>query len=843
MSTPKLTPMLQQFLEIKKNHTDCILFFRMGDFYEMFGDDAVIASKLLDITLTSRQKSEGNKLPMCGVPHHAAENYIAKLVKLGHKVAICDQVEDPKTAKGIVRREVVQIVTPGTLASQNALEAKTNQYIAAIVPTSDRFGLAFVDSTTGEFSAAELETKAEVVQQLWAHQIKEVIIPDREGESTAFVTELKKLFSETFFFIQPEYHFAHSYALSTLTNHFATASLHGFGLQEKKLAVQAAGGLLSYLTETQKNALRHITSLRQIRLSDALVLDQNTLSSLEILSSLRTTRKEASLLGVLDHTQTAMGGRLLKKILTRPLIDVEAITKRQDAISYFIQKETALASVREQLHTINDLERLLARLSTGKGNAIDLNALANSFTPMETLRQLALQSNVELLHTLSEKITPLPELQQAITTAIKPEPAAVTGKGNMIADGYNGDLDELRSMQNNSKEWVRNLQLQERETTGINSLKVGYNGVFGYYIEVSAASSSSVPDHYIRKQTLANAERFITPELKEYEAKILGAEERIITLENQLFQSVVDQVLGQLPQIQENAEALAYIDVLSNFAFIAQRYRYIRPEINDDKRIEIIEGRHPVVEQALGTLNFIPNDTVLDSTSEQIMMITGPNMAGKSTYIRQVALLTLLAQTGSFIPAKSATIGIVDRIFTRIGASDNVAEGQSTFMVEMFETANILNNCTDRSLLILDEIGRGTSTVDGLSIAWAILEYLHGVQDQGPRTLFATHYHELIQLADQLPRLKNYNVMVKEEGNDVIFLHKITLGGLDKSYGIHVARLAGVPKEVLERAKQILVNLEESELTPEGNVRQARRQPERDKLKQLAPPPQMDLFG
>lgn len=803
----KITPMLNQYWEIKKQHKDCLLFFRLGDFYEMFGDDAKLGSKLLDITLTARHKGESYRIPMCGVPAHAADNYIAKLVKAGYRVAICEQVEDPKTAKGIVKREVIQIITPGTITNQALLEEKTNQYIVSIIPAEHGLGFALVDLTTGEFAASELASLADLQNQISLLQPKEIILPEFVENTSSLYKLVKETSDFIHIFAQAAFFYEYQHAYQTLLEHFKTSSLHGFGLEEKKLATQAAGALLYYLQETQKSALAHLTQVRWLDVSGSMILDQHTIESLEIFYSLQTRKKQGSLLAVLDQTTTACGGRLLRNLIAKPLMDKNTIVERQEAVAFFYEQNQLCTTIREQLNQIADLERLLARLSTPRGTALDLRALAQSFAPIRSIKKSLHTTPSLLINHLIETIKIPEEVENLIEHAIVPEPPAVTNKGGMIATGFNPTLDQLRSSRSHGKEWIKNLQKTERERTGIASLKVGYNHVFGYYLEVSKPNLNRVPEHYIRKQTLVNCERFITPELKEHEATILGAEERIINLEQELFQGIVDHVMQHLVAIQQIANALAFLDVFTTLAHLATINRYIRPTMSEENSILIKQGRHPVVEQSLSAGSFIPNDTFLNSTTDQIIILTGPNMAGKSTYIRQVALLVLMAQIGSFIPAQEATIGIVDRIFTRIGTADNLASGQSTFMVEMQETANILNNFSDKSLIILDEVGRGTSTVDGLSIAWAVVEYLHGVEKQGPRTLFATHYHELITMAESLSRVKNYNIAVKEEKNSVVFLHHVIPGGLDRSYGIHVAKLAGIPPALLSRAQELLEQL------------------------------------
>jgi DNA mismatch repair protein MutS len=868
----QLTPMMAQYRRIKSElPKDALLLFRLGDFYEMFFEDAKEGAALINLALTAR-----NGVPMCGLPFHAANNYISRLLKAGRKVAICEQTEEAKPGK-LVNREVTQILSPGTHFDERMLVAERNNFLAAVVSSGSTFGLALIDLTTGDFLTTEVETEAALLTELERLRPAEIVHP---MEATA----LRDLLRNSGWTVSAydDWTFAPQTAVFTVREHFKVASLDGFGLKDRTAAIGAAGGALHYLTQNLRRDVKHLTRLSFYQRTDYLALDYTTLRHLEILEPQhRDAPRNACLYGALNKTATPMGARLLRNWLSQPLAAVEPIRERQETVATFIENTPSLDTFRTQLGNVRDLERTLGRLSTGSGNARDLVVLRQALEQIPALKQTlasvgpscrsALLNQDEmadqqvcptLLETLTAQLTESPDLVELISRAIVDEPPLAVKEGGMIRDGFSTDLDELRNAQRGGKDWLAKLQQDEIERTGISSLKVRFNSVFGYYIEVTKSNLDKVPAHYIRKQTVANGERFITPELKDMEGKILGAEERSVKLEYELFQRLREEVLGQLATIQQTATALAQLDVLSSFAEIARLHDYWRPEVGDEGALQITDGRHPVLEQSLIDERFVPNDTALSSGAPstgsarlendqkqaeqvlgapQIALITGPNMAGKSTYIRQVALLTLLAHTGSFIPAKTARIDLVDRIFTRIGASDDLARGQSTFMVEMSETANILNNATARSLIILDEIGRGTSTFDGLSLAWSIVEHLHN--QVGAKTLFATHYHELTELAQRLPRIKNYNVAVREWHDSIVFLRKIVEGGTDKSYGIQVARLAGVPKEVVERAKQILVNLEESELTPEGNVRQPRRQQERDKLKQLAPPPQMDLFG
>ncbi len=866
--------MMAQYRRIKGElPKDALLLFRLGDFYEMFFEDAQAGAQLLNLSLTAR-----NGVPMCGLPHHAANNYIARILRAGRKVAICDQTEEARPGK-LVQREVTQILSPGTHFDERMLVAERNNFLAAVCPSGKIFGLALVDLTTGDFLTTELENDAALLAELERLRPAEIIFPT-EG------TSVRALLKGAFQIISgyDDWTFAPETAFFTVKEQFKVASLDGFGLKDKTAAIGAAGGALHYLTQNLRRDVKHLTRISFYQRSDFLTLDYTTLRHLEILEPQHhDAPRNACLYGALNRTATPMGARLLRQWLSQPLAAVEPIRRRQEAVQTFLENTFGLDSFRQQLARVRDLERTIGRLSSGSGNARDLVALRLALEQLPTLKQIlssvgpscrsallkedteaAQQRSPTMISELDSQISESPDLVELISRAIVDEPPLPIKEGGMIRDGFDAALDELRTAQRGGKDWIAKLQADEIEHTGISSLKVRFNSVFGYYIEVTKSNLDKVPPHYHRKQTVANGERFITPELKEMEGKILGAEERSVKLEYEIFQRVRETVLGQLKEIQQTASALAQLDVLASFAETARLHNYCRPQVADEGVLQIRDGRHPVLEQQLVEERFVPNDAALASserglqpasTSEeesslkrpegrapQIALITGPNMAGKSTYIRQVALLTLLAHTGSFVPAEEARIDLVDRIFTRIGASDDLSRGQSTFMVEMTETANILNNATARSLIVLDEIGRGTSTFDGLSLAWSIVEYLHN--QAGAKTLFATHYHELTELSMRLPRLKNFNVAVREWHDQIVFLRKIVEGGTDKSYGIQVARLAGVPKPVLERAKQILGNLEESELTPEGNVRQSsRRQQDREKLKQLAPPPQLDLFG
>lgn len=864
----QLTPMMVQYRRIKAElPRDALLLFRLGDFYEMFFEDAQTGAQLLNLALTKR-----GVVPMCGIPYHAAQSYIGRLLKTGHKVAICDQMEEPRPGQ-LVKREVTQILSPGTHFDERLLRAERNNYLGAVYACQSVFGVAFVDLTTGEFLVTEVDKEPALLAELERQRPAEIILPNEAAELR---TTLQGGFPILTGY--EDWVFAPETALFTLRDHFHVASLDGFGLRDHTAAIGAAGAALHYLTQHLRRDVAHLMRLSFYQSTNFLVLDAATLRNLEILEPLhRDAPPPGSLYGALNRTVTPMGARRLREWLSQPLADVELIQRRQQAVQTWLEQAEALERFRQRLAEVRDLERTISRLSVGTGNARDLLALRLALEQIPALRQIlrdvstapsptghavlqeeifkqdgkpdgavaCAQANQEpapgLIAELAGQLAELPDLVALIARAIVDEPPLALKEGGMIRDGFDASLDELREAMRNGKDWIARLQQEEIVRTGIPSLKVRFNSVFGYYIEVTKTHLDKVPAHYTRKQTIANGERYITPELKEMEGKILGAEERSRKVEYELFLQVREAAIGKMTEIQQTARALGQLDVLGAFAETARLFNYCRPEVADSGLLRIKDGRHPVLEQVQGEERFVPNDTELDPATQQIVLITGPNMAGKSTYLRQVALLVLLAHTGSFVPASAAHIDLVDRIFTRIGASDDLSRGQSTFMVEMSETANLLNNATARALIVLDEIGRGTSTFDGLSLAWSIVEYVHN--QVGAKTLFATHYHELTELAGRLPRVRNCNVAVREWNEQVIFLRKILPGGTDKSYGIQVARLAGVPKPVLERARIILRNLEESELTPEGNVRQtARHRAEREKLKSLPPPPQLDLF-
>jgi DNA mismatch repair protein MutS len=821
-SDTQLTPMMQQYRRVKHQiPADALLLFRLGDFYEMFFDDARTAAGLLQLTLTQR-----NGVPMAGIPHHAAETYIGRLLKLGKKVAICDQLEEARPGR-LVQRGVTQILSPGTHFDAHILHAERNNFLAAVCAGDGRFGLALIDLTTGDFKVTELGSIEQLQNELARVRPAEIICPAEAFETLK--AEIENLAP------YDGWTFERETAFFTLREHFKTQSLDGFGARDLSVGIGAAGAALHYLQQSLRRNTGHIHRLSVYHQSDFMVLDAVTQRNLELLEPGRT-----SLVSCMDRTRTPMGARLLREWLTHPLREVAGIVARQEVVQAFCDAPQVLAEFREHLGRVRDMERTLGRLSVGSGNARDLVALKESLATLPKLREILGRSDLPLaprLTRLRQQMAELPDTVALMARAIQDAPPLALKEGGLIKPGYSAALDELRQASRSGRDWIAALQQREIERTGIASLKVRFNSVFGYYIEVTKPNLSKVPPDYIRKQTIAGGERFYTPELKEVESKILGADERANALEYELFLEVRKAVLEQSAPIQQSAAAIAELDVLAGFAELARHQNYCRPRVNDGDRIEIADGRHPVLEQTLVEERFVPNDVLLDSEN-QILIITGPNMAGKSTYIRQVALLVVMAQTGSFIPAAKATVGLVDRIFTRIGAADDLSRGQSTFMVEMNETANILHNATPKSLVVLDEIGRGTSTFDGLSIAWAVAEYLHQL---GVKTLFATHYHELTELAATLPRVKNYNVAVREWHDQVIFLHKILPGATDKSYGIQVARLAGLPKEVIARAKEVLANLEEAELSAEGKPKLAKHKTERAKGK-IQEPPQMYFF-
>jgi len=805
------TPLMEQYLAIKADYQDMILLYRMGDFYETFYKDAELISRILGIALTKRSHGKTAHVPLAGFPYHALDAYLPKLIKAGHKVAICEQVEDPKLAKTVVKRKVVEVVTPGTAMSDKILEKKDNNYLAAIYLKDDKAGISYCDISTGEFYLSQIGTE-NLIDYFQEINPKEILVQNSLSE------KFGKLFDKKLSGILTgldDWLFTHNYANEILTNHFQTPNLKGFGAEDFPLGITAAGAILHYAKENYQDELRHLKKLSVFSADECMVLDATTRRNLEITSSIMGNETHGTLLSILDYTLTPMGGRLLKQVITRPLIQLRHIADRLDRVEVFTEDNELRKEVRANLENISDLERLLARISTGRANPRDLISLKNALQYIQPIKNALVKNNHPALKYYGENLADVESPVRLIEMSIKDDTPLTVTEGNMIREGYNAELDELHQIIGEGKKWIVDLQNKERQATKIPSLKIGFNKVFGYYIEVTKVHANKVPDYFIRKQTLVNSERFITPALKEYEEKVLRAEEKMAQLEYELFQEVREKIAAHGEIIQKNARMIAELDCLTNFGHIAVQNKYVKPEVNNGDSIEIIRGRHPVVEKMLPPdLPFIANDIYINNSDTQIMVITGPNMSGKSTYLRQVGLIILMAQIGSFIPAKQAKIGIVDRVFTRVGASDNLAFGESTFMVEMLEAANILNNATTKSLILLDEVGRGTSTFDGLSIAWAVTEYIHNSKDISAKTLFATHYHELTELAMLYPRIKNFKVSVKEYGDKVVFLRKIEPGGMDNSYGIYVAQMAGLPQDVVERAREVLHNLEANELTP-----------------------------
>ena len=799
-----ISPMMQQYLNMKGIYQDCILFFRVGDFYEMFFDDAKRVSRELELTLTGKDCGLEERAPMCGVPWHAVNVYVEKLIERGYKVAICEQMEDPATAKGLVNRDVIRVITPGTLIDSATMDEKANHFLLSLCFSGDTCGLAVVDVTTGEFYVHEITSPEQHLNDELARiEPAEIITNDPVRLRGCVGRELAAVSQQSAAWYQ------YQSASEALCRHFHLQDLSPLGLvEEYRVGACAAGALMRYLSETQKNAMEHITGLRIYQGSQTMLLDRNTRRNLELTESIRGRTKKGSLLWLLDRTSTAMGGRLLRSWIEQPLTDRAAIEQRLDAVAEFAGQHVLTMTLSEELKGVYDVERLLCRVAYKSLNARDCLALGASLSKVPGLRQLLDGAGSPAVRQIREQLDPLEDLTELLEKSIHPDAPVVITEGGIIRDGYSPLLDEYRQAATSGKQWIMELEQKEREATGIRNLRIQYNKVFGYYIEVTKSFYSLVPDRYVRKQTLANAERYMTPELKEMEQKIVGAQEQSVRLELQLFTEIRERIAAQISRIQQTAQALKTLDALLSLAQVAVNNRYVRPEITDDGTMEILDGRHPVVEATMQEGGFVPNDTHMNGDNQRMLIITGPNMAGKSTYMRQVALITLMAHIGSFVPAASARIPLVDRIFTRVGASDDLASGQSTFMVEMAETAYILRNATPNSLVILDEIGRGTSTFDGLAIAWAVVEYLCDKEKSGARTLFATHYHELSELEGRVDGVENYCISVKEHGEDVIFLRKIVRGGADKSFGIHVARLAGVPHEVLVRAHEIQARLE-----------------------------------
>ena len=808
----ELTPMMKQYMETKAQYQDCILFYRLGDFYEMFFDDALTASRELEITLTGKNCGQEERAPMCGVPYHAVESYLNKLVSKGYKVAICEQVEDPKTAKGIVKRDVVRIVTPGTNLDTQALDETRNNYIMCIVYIADRYGVSVSDITTGDYFVTEIPDSAKLMDEIYRFSPSEIICNEAFYMSGMDLDGMKDRLGITIYSLDSWY-FDDDVCRQKLLEHFQVTSFAGLGLADYDCGIISAGALLQYLLETQKNSLSNLTHITPYAAGKYMMLDSSTRRNLELCETLREKQKRGSLLWVLDKTKTAMGARTLRKYVEQPLIDKKEIEKRLDAVAELKDSAISREEIREYLSPVYDLERLITRIAYGTANPRDLTAFRSSLEMLPHIRYILEEMQSGLLKNIHDDMDPLEDLCTLVKDAIREEPPIAMKEGNIIRDGYNEEVDKLRRAKSDGKEWLAKLENDEREKTGIKNLRIKYNKVFGYYLEVTNSYKDMVPDYYTRKQTLANAERYITPELKELEDMILGAEDKLYALEYEIYSQVRDTIAGEIERIQKTAKAVAALDAFASLAVVAERNNYTRPKINEKGIIDIKDGRHPVVERMIPNDMFIANDTYLDDKKHRISIITGPNMAGKSTYMRQTALIALMAQIGSFVPAKSANIGLSDRIFTRVGASDDLASGQSTFMVEMTEVANILRNATSKSLLILDEIGRGTSTFDGLSIAWAVVEYISDSRLLGAKTLFATHYHELTELEGKISNVNNYCIAVKEKGDDIVFLRKIVKGGADKSYGIQVAKLAGVPDLVIERAKEIVEELSDEDVT------------------------------
>ena len=808
----ELTPMMQKYMDTKAEYPGCILFYRLGDFYEMFFEDAVTVSRELELTLTGKSCGLEERAPMCGVPYHAVDGYLNRLVAKGYKVAICEQTEDPKQAKGLVRREVVRVVTPGTILDSQMMDESRNNYIMCIVYLADRYGVSVADVSTGDYFVTELPDGGKLKDEIFKFTPSEIICNESFYMSGMDLDDLKDRLKIALYALDAWY-FDDALCRKNLLEHFQVKTLDGLGLGDLDCGVISAGALLQYLLETQKNNLAHMTHITPYTTGKYMMLDSSTRRNLELCETLREKQKRGSLLWVLDKTRTAMGARTLRKYVEQPLIEQGEIERRLDAVAELKDAAISREEIREYLSPVYDLERLITKITYGTANPRDLTAFSGSLEMLPHVRYILEEMHSGLLCEIRENLDTLEDLCSLVKSAIVEEPPLAMKEGNIIRDGYNQEVDTLRRAKSEGKGWLARLEEEEREKTGIKNLKIKYNKVFGYYLEVTNSYKNMVPDYFTRKQTLANAERYITPELKDLEDTILGAEDKLYALEYELYCTVRDTIAGEVERIQRTAGAVAELDVFSTLALVAERNHYVRPQINGKGVIDIKDGRHPVVEQMIPDGSFICNDTFLNDKKQRISIITGPNMAGKSTYMRQTALIVLMAQIGSFVPAAKADIGLVDRIFTRVGASDDLASGQSTFMVEMTEVANILRNATAKSLLILDEIGRGTSTFDGLSIAWAVVEYISDARLLGAKTLFATHYHELTELEGKIEHVNNYCIAVKEKGDDIVFLRKIVKGGADKSYGIQVAKLAGVPDLVITRAKEIVEELSDGDIT------------------------------
>ncbi|MBE7477424.1 MAG: DNA mismatch repair protein MutS [Ignavibacteriota bacterium] len=824
---------MSQYLRIKEANPDTILLFRVGDFFETFENDAKIASKVLGITLTKRANGAAEDVPLAGFPHHAIDSYLPKLVRAGYRVAVCEQMENPKFAKGIVKREVIEVVTPGATLSDKLLDHKKNNYLLSVFIKDEVAGISFTDVSTGEFFTFEVP-ESDLQQQIESIAPAEILIQKKEKDYlTPVISNINSSIRIT---KMDDWIFNYDYANELLLNHFGTVTLKGFGIEHLQNGIVASGAALNYLQETQKVNLTHLNRISLYNPSEYMILDSSTRRNLEISYSMHGDGREGSLISILDKTTTAMGGRLLKKWISAPLRDLKKIQSRLDSVEELLKNKSQRKKIETELKEVGDIERIISRICTGRANPREVVALKTSLKKIPAIKEHLSNFKTDALSKTSRELNPLENLVERIQNAVIDSPPATLVDGGVIRNGFSPELDELRNIAFHGKDWIAKLQKTERERSGIPSLKVSFNNVFGYYIDISNAHKEKVPENYIRKQTLVNSERYITPELKEYEDKILNAEEKIHELESELFDELRKFVAAEAVAIQNNARMIALIDCLISFAECAEAYKYSKPEVHDGAELEIIDGRHPVVEQILPPgEKFKPNDCVIDNKNDQIILLTGPNMAGKSVYLRQIGLIVLMSQIGSFVSAKSAKVGLVDRIFTRVGASDNITSGESTFLVEMQEAANILNNASSKSLILLDEIGRGTSTFDGISIAWAITEYLHDNKDVAAKTLFATHYHELNEMADLFPKIKNYKVEVREYDDKVIFLHKVNPGRADHSYGIQVAQMAGLPAFVTNRAKEILQNLESKELTP--------YELKKEKLRKLQiPENQMSIF-
>ncbi|MGD8646041.1 MAG: DNA mismatch repair protein MutS [Desulfobacterales bacterium] len=835
MSPPKSTPMLKQYLSIKEQYPDAILFYRMGDFYEMFFEDAQVASPLLEIALTSRNKNDESPVPMCGFPHRAARSYIAKLIRHGYKVAVCDQVEDPAKAKGLVKRDVVRVITPGMIVENELLDERANNFVLAVDYKNDTFGIAYLDISTGTFRVAESMDTAAVVEEIRRVAPSEVLLGE-SSKNDAIFSNITRVLSEVAISYLENKVFEYQRGYERLTGQFKTVTLEGFGCENMKAAVCAAAAVVYYVRETQKQGIEHLTRIETYWLDNYLMVDDLSRQNLELFKNIRTGTRKATLLSVIDRTATAMGARLLANWLRYPLVDIDAIRLRHDAVQEVKENIQLRRSIREKLKSVYDIERIGSKIVMGQANARDLTALKRSLELLPGMWSLLAELDT-ILFLPPPGLDLLQSLVELIERSIREDAPPTIHEGGIIKTGYQKELDELVQISRDAKDWLARLESREKEATGISTLKVRFNKVFGYFLEVSKARSDAVPDHYIRKQTLVNSERYITEELKSFEMKVLGADDQRAALEYRIFCEIRDQVVDNHQHIQKVARFLARIDCLMDLAEIADHNDFHRPEMTTDGCIHIEDGRHPVVEKMITGERFVPNTVKLDDQDNQLLIITGPNMAGKSTVLRQVALVVIMAQMGSFVPAANASISITDRIFTRVGALDNLSHGQSTFMVEMEETANILNNATEKSLIIMDEIGRGTSTFDGLSIAWAVAEYLHDLNDRGVKTLFATHYHELTELSQTKPRVKNFNIVVKEWNDEIIFLRKLVEGGTNRSYGIQVARLAGIPPAVILRAKKILYNIEQGNYDSKGSAFLFRKEADVKRG-----PVQLDLF-